>query len=739
VRPAFGPEGKGDSHWVCLNVLPYKNVWHYYSDNSRKDYYLPTGIGTNWEHMQNLAEMLYAIYNPALWEDNVRNIANTGLEMFYDFDKTKYTLHNQYFWKNVQRKWREKEILKKAFNFSGSDEEFRELVVGDEKKNGNGLHLLYSGYSWLKSISWNASLYESIYNNGTANKQKNMHLNTTKEVTRNMREIDIDCRVMGRDSMVNYYSFFNDNAGYRWTVRHATGRELASDGRYNEKTAITGVDEVYRYYNDVLKTNKLMDDPEVTPAPKTINKDNVEVGNIIAESGSFYRNCADAKENQDEPVAMVVYLGGTNRVEKGKDWNGLAIALKDVKDERTGSAGVPYCGNEGTDALCTTNIVSQEHLAKRCDGWAMTQRLKNHTCGANHKHEAAETAWNKDRIEGCSEWFIPSTGQWDLAMQGMGFDTCKKYSESKWGYETDGAEWPWETAGAPDAAFDFQHEFKYLTCTEYNGEYSEYTADNLNNATGKFYCLQVDGNNLFFVKQIKNISWFEYLRLRPFIAFKYSDGGTMDPEEPWAPLGEPQAKSLLGEDGRFYATTDDAFAATGYSPVAYVAYYDANNNIEVDGHKYHGLAIGLNRGVKGQYDFDGLNWNQLNEKADVYVSRLKEDVRVAKGLSKWFAPTKDHWQMALEQGFECQFNEDNTVVEAKPGDAYAKIQGVFSGIHLSDSHFYNGFFWTATGADAEKAYYIRFNKGNSVRFATNDKTATEVEGKKMRMRPMIAF
>jgi hypothetical protein len=25
VRPAFGPEKKGDSHWVCLNSLPLRN------------------------------------------------------------------------------------------------------------------------------------------------------------------------------------------------------------------------------------------------------------------------------------------------------------------------------------------------------------------------------------------------------------------------------------------------------------------------------------------------------------------------------------------------------------------------------------------------------------------------------------------------------------------------------------------------------------------------------------------
>jgi len=623
----------------------------------------------------------------------------------------------------VRNAWKHFDILEHALDYPLGEEAFKDMLQKD------GLNILYDGYSWSTWRSWYCTLYEACYKNGNDNKEKNMHKASYTKVETDMKDITLDCRQMGLKNIPKYNTFFGDNLP-RWAVRHATGKELATDRRYNVKSAITGVVEVYRYYRDVFNTDQLMEEPEVTPAPKTIDKDNVEVGNILAESGSFYENCADARENHDEPVAMVVYLGGINRVEKGKDWNGLAIALKDLSDESTGNAGISYCGNEGTDALCTTNVMANEHLAKRCDGWAMTQRLKNHACGANHEHPAAETAWNKERIEGCSEWFIPSTGQWDLAMQGMGFDTCKKYSFG-WGYETDGAEWPWETAGAPDAAFEFENGTRYMTCTEYNGESANYTTENLNKASGRVHCLQVRSNNLRVVYVKKNVDF----RLRPFIAFKYSNGGYMDPEEPWAPLGEPQVESLLGEDGRFYATINDAFAATGYAPVAYVVYYNADNIIEVDGHQYHGLAIGRNRGTEGHLDFEGLNWNQLDEKANVYVTRLKEDVREARGLSKWFAPTKDHWQMALEQGFDCQFNEDNTVVEAKKGDAYDQIYRKLG----DSSRFYDGCYWTATGADAEKAYYIRFINNESVGFATTDKTATEVEGKKTYLRPMIAF
>ena len=101
VRPSFGPENKGESHWVCLNVLPKKNVWHYHSNTNNNNYYLPKGLDTNKEQMQNLAEMLYAIYNSEKWWDNVGDRDDTT-PMFHDFDKGNRHLHNRYFWQNVR-------------------------------------------------------------------------------------------------------------------------------------------------------------------------------------------------------------------------------------------------------------------------------------------------------------------------------------------------------------------------------------------------------------------------------------------------------------------------------------------------------------------------------------------------------------------------------------------------------------------------------------------------------------
>ena len=109
VRPAFGPEGKEDSHWVCVNTVSDKNYKYYHGSNNFH-YWLPTALKTDKENMQNFAEMLYAICRPQKWYDNVNEKHTdgklwgfSGVPFFADFKKANLYLHNQYFWKKVER------------------------------------------------------------------------------------------------------------------------------------------------------------------------------------------------------------------------------------------------------------------------------------------------------------------------------------------------------------------------------------------------------------------------------------------------------------------------------------------------------------------------------------------------------------------------------------------------------------------------------------------------------------
>jgi hypothetical protein len=146
---------------------------------------------------------------PEEWGSNVRNYANPKLPIFHDFDRNKAEFHNEYFWKKVCENWDEHELWGKVFNTTKED-----LKTQLADPNG-GLRLLYKGYSWYTKLSdyfggWNCSLWEATYTNGTGVKA-NMHDAKYTKSTHRMKDIEFDCRYMGKDKE-DYIGFF-DNDG----------------------------------------------------------------------------------------------------------------------------------------------------------------------------------------------------------------------------------------------------------------------------------------------------------------------------------------------------------------------------------------------------------------------------------------------------------------------------------------------------------------------------------------------
>ena len=258
VRPAFGPEKKEDSHWACINVLPHKNIYTYTKLGTM---YFPTGLGENKVHMQNLAEMVYAILNPSKWAANILlNVNNKKMKMFHDFNKNNLKYHNEYFWQNVCNGWDKMEI-----ETGGGTYDIWNLLFETEKQyvdeevnnTARGMKLLYNGFSWVKKEKV-IHLWQANYTSGQG-VNCNMHQATYTEPRCDLRAKTawtLDFRQTGGNTY-NYMSFFNpdsDNGDnmLRWCVRIATGKELANKKwNGNVKEAIPGVDEIYRYYRDV--------------------------------------------------------------------------------------------------------------------------------------------------------------------------------------------------------------------------------------------------------------------------------------------------------------------------------------------------------------------------------------------------------------------------------------------------------------------------------------------------------
>ncbi|MBO7602958.1 MAG: hypothetical protein J6S97_00915 [Bacteroidales bacterium] len=431
VRPCFGKEDKEKSHWVCVNYLPEGedgNVFKYDSENWTGHFWLPTEVGTNGEHMQNFAELLYAICFPDEWETNVSNYSTEGffgpdgLLFFHDFHRSNLKYHNKYFWKNVQDAWISKGIDKKALNLTGLD------AIKNKLKT-DGVTLLHDGYSWWTWWDDDLKLYQTSYTNGSSNEEKNLHHSEYKAIEKNVKGIaKIDCRKMG-SNLDDYNAFFGDNK-IRWVIRHAEGDDLSVNGEHGAQQPLTGVTEVYRYYKDVYPVNNLNDleGPEETQ-PKGSSKDNAAVGNFIGKDGNFYSNIQAAKQNGGA-AAVVVYVGAAGSVEKGKDYKGLAVSLQDV-------SGYAWQKAVDTGHQCSVTIYNSETRTPDpttiLDGLACTEKMAGGCNSLGHDHPSAKYClYSFDAIpenvrsqKGLSNWFIPSLGQWILAMKyaGLSYDT----------------------------------------------------------------------------------------------------------------------------------------------------------------------------------------------------------------------------------------------------------------------------------------------------------------------------
>ncbi len=306
VRPAFGPEGKEDSHWMCVGALPKKNTWSYTASNNRT-YVFPTDLKTSKEHMQNLAELLYALCYPTQWQENITYYSTEGLfgpgglPIFHDFHKDNIKYNNANFWNNVASKWKENGI---DFKVMGTtlDNIAREV-------SGPGIHFLYKGYSWWTGTSNYATVYQAKFVNGQevhANMQtekpytdQKVQMIYSKQPEKDIKEFNVTDK-----KYVIYQDFFGESYP-RYIVRYAKGSDLASDKKSPAvDKAIPGVEEVYRYYSDVLPVANVKEHtPEIT-TDKVVNDPQKQNFNVFSGTGHYTPGSIYKDENGKYWVVM---------------------------------------------------------------------------------------------------------------------------------------------------------------------------------------------------------------------------------------------------------------------------------------------------------------------------------------------------------------------------------------------------------------------------------------------------
>ncbi|MCR5199462.1 MAG: hypothetical protein K6D55_11895 [Prevotella sp.] len=385
--------------------------------------------------------------------------------------------------------------------------------------------------------------------------------------------------------------FGPDNDGQkvgRWVVRYSTGDKLMTDGKYDYYGPIksrTGfVKDVYRYNaKEHLDAGPQWEARTETDIQEDINSqakplEKAVVGCLIGEDGLFYRDKETTDKAGVKPVALVVHIGTEQRVENGKPWNALAIALTDLNVNGTTQFKWQDAQVDSAVVMCTTVTTAFRagagavrpgaEFPNFLDGWAMTQRLKAHSCGHDHHHPAAEAIGALKPVPGCSEWFIPSTGQWILALQGLGFRWENVYTSMFGGYYS----WEftvqdnelWKKAGVETVI-----PAKSVWMTTQSGENAFFSHE---------------GNTTSIGRDTKNV----LKPVRPLLAFQMGNSATQDAVLPTQPI-QPRVGAVLADNGYFYNTMADV-QEVHTKPEAMVAYMGGSHRV-VKGESYNGLAI----------------------------------------------------------------------------------------------------------------------------------------------------
>ncbi|MBR3067405.1 MAG: hypothetical protein IKG77_06660 [Prevotella sp.] len=735
VRPAYSPNKKEDTHWMSFQ-LGTKNT----TDPKKSGCLpqtVPTKLGKELEKMQYLAQLLTIFARP-----NDQNNLDTSLKSFQaEFGNQPFSgSGNIGIGGLLQDAMPNAEIIRAAELWLKND--IWNLVKPSSEIDAatfrqaftKGVKFLYEGYS-TSVMNKNLTLYRVSYEDvNNFFRSKPFYDNVTLDMTKVKFDVNNKFSKNGTCGDTSY-----EVVGNCFVVRYKTGFQLSTNYISNPDAtkAIPGVEEVYRF-ND--------------PKYSKISEEDVKLGYIIGKDGKFYINANAAQNAGTEAAAMVVYLGGDKRVEEGQRWNGLAIAVKDLKVDDRDFA--PFAAQNENDEYISSMVYDRKMYANVLDGFAKTTSL----AGIGDSYPAAKAVSKMDKINSSdipmSGWFLPSTGQWILALNGMGYT---------WDGATFGnaGHWLWSQAGVTNGE---------LTSNAHDGRY--WTANEA--PYGMAMSLTLDLTYAFVPQDLHA----DKVRVRPMLAF--GSKGTQDPEDVPLPVA-PEVGAVMCANGLCFKNFEVDKALS--EPRAYVAYVGTDGSVEKD-KNWRGLAIGLDDvpylgkedcawaseeakdGVCSSWAknlgdlstiLDGISqseklWGGCGEKNHTHNVALcvkdYNDNHKVENASKWFVPSVGQWMLALK-GVGVEFQNDKFTPEGQAGTDKLNNLFQFIGTKLltkaqEDEEKYDNKlcgYWTSTeyaenenDATRPKVYRINFQENESgISIDTCPKTKLNF------VRPFIAF
>ena len=254
-----------------------------------------------------------------------------------------------------------------------------------------------------------------------------------------------------------YWSSTSDTKGYYWLT-----------GTYNNS---------WLQSNAVVPADgysvRLFKDNYTTTGTKAVNtvdnilagiSDDYAVGDVVCKDGSIFRYnstdgtaAAQAKAEDRMPVGIIAYKG--NGEADTRYNHALVIAMEDWNNSGTCQW---FTANSGS---CVAQNSTLSYIITDYKGIEYTNTLADATCNAAHDHAAAKNAKNYDvpLPSSCSQWFLPTIGQWSLIVQGLTGDSTGLTTSSNNSYKAANVNTTITTAGGSGLA-----STHYWSSVEYN-------------------------------------------------------------------------------------------------------------------------------------------------------------------------------------------------------------------------------------------------------------------------------
>jgi len=261
-----------------------------------------------------------------------------------------------------------------------------------------------------------------------------------------------------------YWSSTSDTKGYYWIAGTYSNTWLQS----NAIVPAGG-------YSVRLYSVRLFKDNYTTTGTKAVNTvDNIQagisddyaVGDVVCKDGSIFRYnstdgtaAAQAKAEGRMPVGIIAYKG--NGEADTRYNHALVIAMEDWNNS---GACQWFTANSGS---CVAQNSTLSYIITNYKGIEYTNTLADATCNAAHDHAAAKNAKNYDvpLPSSCSQWFLPTIGQWSLIVQGLTGDSTGLTTSSNNSYKAANVNTTITTAGGSGLA-----STHYWSSVEYNTE-----------------------------------------------------------------------------------------------------------------------------------------------------------------------------------------------------------------------------------------------------------------------------